>query len=150
MAWFSNRASCLFDDHDCEMTIELLWPVRQLWFACDGVILSASCLVNGHDFRNIWPVRRVILLLLLFVWYWYCLDMTNSDWRVNDNMWLLGNSWPARYVICRLLMCGMKFACCYDATAEFRLELRTLFSNFVITLWHNESLFGQWDLRPVY
>ena len=23
-------ASCLFDDHDCEMTIELLWPVRQL------------------------------------------------------------------------------------------------------------------------
>ena len=66
-------ASRPFHDHDCEMLygqfacycysgivwIELLWPVRQLRFACYGVILSASSLVDSDQTieRFIWPVR---------------------------------------------------------------------------------------------
>ena len=72
-------ASCLFDDHDCEMLygqwrmsfacyyhdgiiwIELLWPVRQLWCAyyCHGVILSASCLLDDHDCEMLYGLWRM-------------------------------------------------------------------------------------------
>ena len=54
----------------------------------------------------------------------------------------------ARYVICLLFMCGMKFACFYGATAEYCLELiinlcNSFVLNCVIPLWRNERLFGQ-------
>ena len=41
--------------------IELLWPVRQLWFACycHGVILSASCLFDDHDCEMLYGQWRM-------------------------------------------------------------------------------------------
>ena len=41
--------------------IELLWPVRQLWFACycHGVILSASSLFDDHDCEMLYGQWRM-------------------------------------------------------------------------------------------
>ena len=43
--------------------IELLWPVRQLWFACycHGVILSASCLFDDHDCEMLYGQWRLCM-----------------------------------------------------------------------------------------
>ena len=93
--------------------------MRQLWFACycHGVISSASCLFDDHDWNIAWSVKNVICLLLSRR---NCLDrivMASEtiviylllSWRDSFSKlsvwwsWLWNIAWSVKNVICLLL-----------------------------------------------
>ena len=124
--WFSFYCHAVilsasqFDDHDCEMyghcimsfacychdgivSIELLWPVRQLWLACycHGVILERSKLSvwwswlwNEMTIELLWPVRQL----------WFACDgvIISASCLVNGHDFR--NIWPVRRVTLLLLL----------------------------------------------
>ena len=85
----------------------------------------------------LWPVRQLWLAC-------YCHGVilaTSCLFHDHECEMLYGQF--ARYVICLLFMCGMKFACFYGATAEYCLELIiNLCNSFVFKLCY--TTLAQW------